>query len=115
MLAVPSWLARPASFLGSKIRSRKAATAIVLLIVGVCAGVYSFGLYQFHAAEDAAQQFHLEQARQHLNRCLLAWPKSHRAILLAARVCRMQGQLAEAQAYLTTCQRIAGMTEELEL
>lgn len=112
MFAVLSWLTRPISFLGSKARGRKATTLLLLIVA--CAGVYCYGLHHFHAAVEATRQFQLDQASRHLHCCLAVWPKSYRASLLAARICRLQGQLGEAQAYLAECRRIAGMTEELE-
>jgi tetratricopeptide (TPR) repeat protein len=88
---------------------------ILLVAAGGGGSVFFWGWYHLQAAQRAVGNYRFQEARQHLNRCLFVWPSSFRGHLLAARVCRAQGDFEEARKHLSACVHREGRTEDVEL
>ncbi len=81
----------------------------VLLVFGaVEAGLYGRALYHFRAAQQANARHRLREARQHLDVCLSAWPRSAPAHFLAAQVARRAGAYEDAERHLNACEDLQG-------
>jgi tetratricopeptide (TPR) repeat protein len=81
-------------------------TGLLLCVIGTAAGVHCWALHRFHAAEQALQTHHLEEAQQHLQFYLSIWPRSLDANLLAARTERLLGNYEQAESYLNRCKEL---------
>jgi tetratricopeptide (TPR) repeat protein len=86
----------------------------VLLGAAACLPGYAF--YQWHAAQVALREGRPDDARRALDFCLRVWPRSAAVHLLAARVDRVQGHFADAEAHLNRCKKLqGGATEATQL
>src|SRR5947209_7998414 len=82
---------------------------LVLALLGL-GGVFGvphlLAAYHFRAAARASDHHRLAEASRHLRPCLSTWPDSPRVRLLAARVARRSGDLAQAEEHLRECERL---------
>jgi predicted Zn-dependent protease len=110
---------RPVRKLWQGIRSRPKLSLVVgfLLVATVIGGgLPLWALYHYRAAERAVEEDRLAEARHHVERYLVIWPRSLDANLLAARIERLAGNYPEAEAYLSRCKRFRhGVTRRMQL
>jgi tetratricopeptide (TPR) repeat protein len=72
------------------------------------AGPHLWAWYHLHAAETSLENYHADEALEHLNACLEVWPASAHAHLLVCRAARRTGNIALAEKHLVECQRLEG-------
>lgn len=97
-------------------RPRLMAGLLGLLLVSAAAGFYRYALYQWRAAQSALEQGQVAEARNHLQLCLLLWPRSVPVQLAAARAERLGGAFKEAETRLHRCLKLrSGDTADIEL
>jgi tetratricopeptide (TPR) repeat protein len=93
--------------------------AVVLLAViglgGYVAGWHLWGTYHLRAARQALERRDFTPAREHLARCLRAWPGSAETHLLAAQAARRAGAYEDAEQHLDECKRLQGASEAASL
>src|SRR4051812_14401482 len=70
---------------------------------------------QFRAAQAALEADNVEAAREHLDRCLKAWPGSAEVHFLAARAARRGGDLPNALRRLDAAEKLQFMPEAIAL
>jgi tetratricopeptide (TPR) repeat protein len=84
---------------------------VVLALVGggtLLAGPHASAWYHRYAGESALKSYHNEKARNHLSACLKVWPKDVKALLLAARAARRDGDYTTAQQHVHDAQEANG-------
>src|SRR5262249_21291815 len=97
------------------------ATLVVLLLLAVTglagakAGRHVWAEYHYREAQRSLERREFDRARDHLARCLLAWPYSAEVPSLAAGPARRAGAYDDAKRYLKECQRLGGVAEALDL
>jgi tetratricopeptide (TPR) repeat protein len=94
--------------LGRSVR-RRVGKLLVLALLGVAAVVavpHLRAWYHLHAAVPALNQYHVSEARDHLDVCLRVWPNNVRAHLLAARAARLAGDFEAAEQQGHLCQQL---------
>jgi tetratricopeptide (TPR) repeat protein len=91
------------------------ALAAGLAVVGGFLAWEGWAAWEGRAARRAADEEHLDEAQQHIDRALRARPKSAAELLLAARIARRRGAYAQAEQYLTRCAEANGMSGPLQL
>jgi Flp pilus assembly protein TadD len=79
------------------------------------AGVNAWAWYHYRAAEDDLAHRRFTQARQHLNHCLWAWPRSAETWFLAARAARLTRDYPATDRLLQRCRQLNGVPELLDL
>jgi tetratricopeptide (TPR) repeat protein len=109
------------SKLSSAARRQRFRLLWLAVLVGV-GGLGCFLLYppiiaqqHFRAAEKALADKRLPEAREHLDVCQHAWPRSPAVQFLIARVARLGGFYEEADRRLDNCKRLNGPVEQIEL
>lgn len=100
--------------------ARRPRVALLLLTIvlagGTGAGLYLFGLHEWHAALKSLEKEQAVEAQQHLKWCLQMWPWSTPVHLKAARAARLKGDFQEAESHLKQCLKLQkGSTAETEL
>lgn len=88
------------------------AVTIVAILVSVGAGGYAIAHHHYRAAEAALDRWHFDEARAHLAWCMRLLPRSPKILLLAARVERMRGDFAQAEAFLNEAGELQGGATE---
>jgi tetratricopeptide (TPR) repeat protein len=97
-------------------RSLAVLLLVVLIGVGLTLGsMHLRALYHLHAARLAVEQYHSDEAHDHLKACLQTWPENGEALFLAARTARRLGTLDEAEAFLRQAQQLRGQGEDMVL
>jgi tetratricopeptide (TPR) repeat protein len=93
------------------------AGGVLLTCVAAWGARYGWGKYQWSAAEQAAQEDRLEDARRHLQACLNVWPNKLQVRLLAVRIARLRSDFQEALFQLQECNRLqrGKITDRLQL
>lgn len=91
------------------------ALAAGLAVVAGFLASEGWAAWEERAARRAADEDHLDEAQQHIDRALRVRPKSAAELLLAARIARRRGAYAQAEQYLTRCREANGMSEPLQL
>jgi tetratricopeptide (TPR) repeat protein len=100
---------------------RLARLSFGLLLLLIAGGVFYLLVRQwearkeYRAAQAAVQQYALEEALAHLERCLAIWRQDAAVHLLAAQTARRAGRLEAAREYLAACQRLAPTRPEVPL
>lgn len=89
-----------------------------LLVILALLGLIGFGatfasyhlwaLYHWRAAKHELERYHIVEARQHLDKCLAAWPRSTETHLLAAQAARQAEDLDAADHHLDQFLRFGG-------
>jgi tetratricopeptide (TPR) repeat protein len=79
---------------------------VVLALVGTCAGLYGWALWQWRQARRDLQARRVEDAQRRLSYCLLVWPRSVPVHILAARAARSRGDFETAEAHLNHCLKL---------
>jgi tetratricopeptide (TPR) repeat protein len=78
---------------------------LVVLVAGV-GGRHLWAWHQLRLGRAALEQYHFEEARDHLNACLHIWPNSMEPHLLAARAAWRERKFDEAIDHLRERQRL---------
>jgi tetratricopeptide (TPR) repeat protein len=81
----------------------------------VVAGQQVWAYRHFQAARLAVEKYHNDEAREHLDACLRAWPDDAETLLLAARVARRVQAFDRADDYLGRYRRLRGEDDDLIL
>jgi tetratricopeptide (TPR) repeat protein len=113
MRGVASWLLAP-----FRMARRHPLLSIALLAVAIAAtaaGVHLWALHEFQEAQRALDDGDLAGASRHVSFCMTVWPRSSATHFLAARVCRVAGYYAEAEAQLDECRALEGSTPKTQL
>jgi tetratricopeptide (TPR) repeat protein len=104
---------------GQRARRRpalSAVAAVLVLLAGAGAGLYGYGLHEWHAARAALKAGRPEEAQRHLGYCLWLWPGSVQVHLLAGRACRLRGDFEGAEGHLNRCLKLQhGATEAVQV
>jgi tetratricopeptide (TPR) repeat protein len=87
----------------------------LLIPAAVLAGLYAYGLHEWHAADRALDDNKGEEAAHHLEFCLKIWPRSVPVQVLAARAARYQGDLEGCEAMLNRIDKMHGPTSDTQL
>ena len=97
-------------------RPRLTVPALALVLLGVGAGsAFLWSRSHLQAARAALQRHDLEEARDHLARCLRVRFRSSAVRLLAAQTARRLDDCDEAEQHLQACERLGGMAEAVTL
>jgi tetratricopeptide (TPR) repeat protein len=99
-------------------RARRRPWRFLLFLAGLCLlvsaggwlGVNLWHEHHFRAAETAIEQWDLDRAQSHLERCLKVRPRNVSVLLLAARTARRRDALDEADRQLAACESVQGVT-----
>src|SRR5437016_13365908 len=86
-----------------RVRWKALLALLVLAAVAAVGGGYAYATHQWRAAQLALKQDRAADARKHLARCLLIWPRSAKVHLLAARAARLTGDMPNAERHLNRC------------
>jgi tetratricopeptide (TPR) repeat protein len=86
------------------------------LVLGTGFGLWRFAVYQWRAARAALEADQFQEARDRLDYCLIAWPRSVDVHLLAARAARLTGDLDAAESHLNRCLKLHdGATDGVQI
>ena len=88
---------------------------MLILVGATTAGIYFWSEYHLRAAENAIERYALDEAKQHLDRCLIVRFRSARVHLLAAQTARRRDAYDEAEKHLTACVQLQGKPEAVAL
>ncbi|MDB5312054.1 MAG: tetratricopeptide repeat protein [Gemmataceae bacterium] len=95
---------------------RTAAAVTLAILAGIGVGFHRYALHQWRAAESAVRDGRVDEARGKLDFCLFIWPQNAEVRLLAARVARLTGDYAAAEAHLNECMKLQhGASEATQL
>ena len=87
----------------------------VILAAAALGGVNLWAWHHFRAAEKALRDENLDEAQDHICRCLRVWRLGPQTHLLAARIDGTAGRYAEAERHLRECRRLQhGVREETQ-
>lgn len=119
LLRKGSALLRPVRNLLHGMRRRPGFSLLVgcvLGAVGAAVAAHLFALFHYDAAQRALREDRHADARRHVDWCLIIWPSSLAAHLLAARIERSGGNFVQAEEHLNEVKRLEGhATEESQL
>src|ERR1700730_5061590 len=87
----------------------------LLLAFAVWQGIEFWGVGEFRDGQRAFQGGRLNDAQEHLSHYLESHPGNAEAHLLAARVDRLLGHYSGAEKHLNECQRLGGMTGDIQV
>jgi tetratricopeptide (TPR) repeat protein len=93
-------------------------SGILLLLFGVVAwygGRQTWGHYHWRQAQRANLAHDFAKAREHLSRCLTAWPEDQTTHLYLAQTLRRAGQLDAARLALREADRLGGPATGVDL
>jgi tetratricopeptide (TPR) repeat protein len=82
------------------------ALVVSIVAAGALGGPHLYAWYQLAAGRTAVEQFHADDARSHLDACLIVWPGNVEAHLLGARAARLAGDFNAAEHHLREAQRL---------
>jgi predicted Zn-dependent protease len=100
------------------LKRRYLALLLLLPLGGVVAyqvGLFCWGSYHYHTAEQAVERRDFAEASLHLQKCLDVWPNELPVRLLAAQTARRDGRYDEALRHLRNCGQKEGSEEALDL
>jgi tetratricopeptide (TPR) repeat protein len=86
--------------------------AALLLLAFAFGGINLWAWHHFRAAEAALHENRVEEAQEHIERCLRVWRRGPQTHLLAARIDRAAGRFTEAERHLMECVRLQGGASE---
>jgi len=84
-----------------------ALAGLTLIVVALVAGgILLWADYQYRAAQRDLRDYHLPEARRHIQLCLRVWRYSPDAHFLAARIARLSTDYEQAEFHLNECKRL---------
>lgn len=93
-------------------RPLRALTAVIVVMLATCVGLYCFAVQQWRSAQDALRNDRPDLAWDRLHLCQRVWFRSPEVHLLAARAARLVGDLDAAERHLNRCLEIQGGASE---
>jgi tetratricopeptide (TPR) repeat protein len=93
------------------------AGVVLITCLAIYGARYGWGKFHWRAAQQAATEDRLEDARRHLEACLNVWPNKLQVRLFAVRIARLRSDFEEALQQLQECNRLQGgkITDRLQL
>jgi tetratricopeptide (TPR) repeat protein len=96
------------TFLAVRRHPFRAAFVFLVVVAAVVVGLWRYAVHQWQVAQTELNDGQYQQARERLNFCLTAWPRSPEVRVLAARAARLTGDLDAAEAHLNRCLKMQG-------
>jgi tetratricopeptide (TPR) repeat protein len=117
-MSVSDVLLMPVRITMRLLHRRRLARVVGVTVVVALAGAVALFLWvqsYYGAAVRALNEDRLDDADSSIDSYLAVWPADRSALLLAARIARLQGKINRAQEHLRECERHTGMDGELQL